>query len=93
MVEGGDERSFEKVRHWDYPLSAGSDSNHLRAQRQHRGGMIVGRVAVGEVAAHGSHVADQRVGDNGRCVVENRILGLDDFRTVQVRLPREAANT
>ena len=54
--------------------------------------MVVGRVAVGQVAAHGTHVAHQGVGDDGSGVVDDGVTGPDQVRGVQVGFPGQGAD-
>ena len=54
--------------------------------------MIVGRIGMREVAADGRAVSHQRIGDDEGGVVQNRILRLDQIRSLQRRLAGPAAD-
>ena len=83
--ERGAEQPEEELLDRDHPLALRSGGHHLRAEREHRGRVVVARVAVGQVAADRRHVAHQRVGDHLRGVVEDRVAGPDRARTAPAR--------
>ena len=79
-LKGGREEAGEELRDRDRPRALRPRGHHLRPQGEHGGGVIIGGVAVGQVAAHGGQVAHDRVGDDGCGVGEDRIAGPHDIR-------------
>ena len=54
--------------------------------------MVVGRVAVGEVAADGGQVAHEGIGDDPRRLVQQRVPRAHELGFLEVRLPGEGAD-
>jgi hypothetical protein len=70
----------------------GLPGHHLGAVGEHRRGVIVGRVGVGEVPSHRGGVADQRVGDHQGGVAEERVALPHQRRGLEVALAGERAD-
>src|SRR2546428_243727 len=62
--EGRGEGAGEEGGHRDAALALRARGHDLRTEREHGGGVIVGRVAVGQVAAHGGQVAHEGISDD-----------------------------
>ena len=71
-------RPWKKSSTLDGALAVRAGRHHVGSQSQHRRRVVVGRIAVGEVAADGGAVPDQRVGDHLGGVQQDRIAGRDD---------------
>jgi hypothetical protein len=56
----------------------------LCTEREHGCRMIIGRIAVRQVAPDCSEITDQWIGDHQCCVVEDRVLLADQRRTLEV---------
>ena len=67
------EQPVEKLVDGDDPLAVGPVGNHFGTYGQHRGRVIVGGVAVGDVAAHRGAVANDGIGDHRRGVEQNGV--------------------
>src|SRR6185436_6357365 len=72
--------------------AVGAGGHDLGANRQHGGRMVVGRIAVRQVAAYRGQVTHQRVGDHGGSVDQDLVPGAHDGRRLQRRLAHQRAD-
>src|SRR5262249_43199539 len=91
-LQAGLERPGEERPDGDPPFALRADRDDFGADRQPRRRMVVGRIAVGQVAADGGKVAYHRVGDDLRGVVEQGIARPYQLGLFQLRFARERAD-
>src|SRR6185436_2749015 len=92
LAEGRLEETREERVDRDRPLALLPGRHDDRADREHRGRMIVRRVAMRQVPADGREVAHDRVGDDTSRVGEDRVLLVDQLRALEGGLARSPAD-
>src|SRR5213594_291333 len=91
-LERGRERAGEERCDGDPALALRACGDDLGAEREHRRGVVVGGIAVGEVAAERGEVAHEGIRDDLAGVVEQGIAGADEVGLLQLRFAREGTD-
>src|SRR5216117_4067764 len=91
-LERGRERAGEERCDGDPALALRAGGDDFGAEREHRRGVVVGGIAVGEVAAECGQVAHEGIRDDLARVVEQGIAGADEVGLLQVRFAREGTD-
>ena len=76
----------------DAPRSLRPDRHDLRPEREHRGGMVVGGIAVGEVPADRGEVPDERIRDHAAGIGEDRKPAPHELGGLELGLADERAD-
>jgi hypothetical protein len=76
----------------NHPFAVRSRGDHLRPVGEHRGGVIVPWVAVGDISADRSPVTDNGIGQHADSVCEKRVFSADESRVVHRGLAGHRAN-
>src|SRR5712691_2529955 len=91
-LERGRERAGEERRDGEPALARRARGEDLGAEREHRRGVVVGGIAVGEVAAERGQVSHEGIRDDLARVVEQGVAGADEVGLLQLRFAREGTD-
>jgi hypothetical protein len=86
--ENGEKKTGDRYR----SLAALPGGDDFRAQRQHGGRVIVGRISMRQISADRRQVADLGIGNHRGGIEDDRILRADQAGGLQIRLACKAAD-